>query len=337
MKQNDISPQINVTSDEIAITKVQAAANILKASVTADKSLSESDLIKLGFTMDTMIISCFFDKKTCNTSSFKWFHDNEYGNCYTFNSLISETLKTSKPGQAYGLLLELFIGVAGRQDYYTTEKGVKIIVHQRGVKPMAKYQGIQIGTGTSAKISIARTYFSKQPAPYSDCRQDVESLKSSDSIYYKYTLQISKYYQSLCNEICLQYERIIPNCDCSDPSVPIINSTLEICSNEDELECVKEQRDEIDVTGIEDICDQYCPLECDSVLYTTSVSSAVYPTDYYGNILMSQTNINSKFNPKNTFSPDPHQPGSMNSNNKLVRKKGKGLILRFQQLSLNNQ
>ena len=58
-----ITPELNVTSNEYAITVVENAASLIKAAVTADYCLSKKQKIDLGFTIDRMIIRlemCYF-------------------------------------------------------------------------------------------------------------------------------------------------------------------------------------------------------------------------------------------------------------------------------------
>lgn len=96
------------------------ASAILKSNVVADSRwLNASEIENLGYSLDQMLISCYFNGIECNASDFTWLRSYEYGNCYTFNGLRDSTgnlraiKKTSKPGPANGLRLELFIGLSG--------------------------------------------------------------------------------------------------------------------------------------------------------------------------------------------------------------------------------
>ena len=66
---------------------------------------------------------------------------------------------------------------------------------------------------------------------------------------------------------------------------------------------MSEQRAIFDELNIQDICDIHCPLECDNTLYSTTVSSAKYPTDYYWDIIKYQANILSMSTTLNIFQP----------------------------------
>ena len=91
---------------------------MLRSALTADKSLKETQLKIKGFSIDKMIVSCYFNKVKCTQYDFNWRHANQFGNCYTFNDLILngtnvDAKSTSKAGPEYGLNLELFIGISG--------------------------------------------------------------------------------------------------------------------------------------------------------------------------------------------------------------------------------
>ncbi|RNA37541.1 FMRFamide-activated amiloride-sensitive sodium channel isoform X1 [Brachionus plicatilis] len=307
---NSINPSIHLSLNDTAILKVDEIRSILKAHATADKNLTSDDLKKKGFTIDTMLISCFYNNEECSLEKFHWFRDNDFGNCYTFNDLFDgnnqriDSLKTSKSGPENGLKMEIFVGVAGIQDVFSIKKGIKVVIHERGVRPILKYDGIEISPGVAANIAVSRTNFSKQPLPFSSCRRDPDNLLSTDSDYHKYTLSISRYYQKLCYEICLQYEQIVPNCQCADPSIPIVDSNLTICSNARSLKCAKEQKDSFDSSkNIDEVCGRFCPDSCDQMIYSTSVTQTNYPTDYYATVLSGQSNLISRFYPPVSFIP----------------------------------
>jgi hypothetical protein len=318
LQARGISPQINLQDGEYAIDKLEEASSALKASVIADKSLNDSFLESLGFTLDTMLISCYYNNQRCNKSDFTWFRTFEYGNCYTFNGVFDQNKNmvdsktTSKAGPSNGLVLELFIGAGGKQDFYTMKQGILVLVHERGVHPLIKYEGYYAQGSTVTNIGISKTKYSKKEYPYSDCRKDVSTILPTDSDIFIKTKKLGKYYQKLCYEICLQEKYIIPNCGCSDPSIPITDPIQVVCNNVTSLRCVKEEKDKFDKMKITDTCDSFCPLECNSTTYSATLSSASYPTSYYLKIVKNQSSIINNFNPPNDFSPPPlRNPGKI--------------------------
>ncbi|RNA31126.1 FMRFamide-activated amiloride-sensitive sodium channel isoform X1, partial [Brachionus plicatilis] len=309
LTNNSLTPAIALSENDTAILKVDQINRILRAYATSDKNLSSDDLKKKGFTIDTILVSCFYNNEECFAENFHWFRDNDFGNCYTFNDLFDgnnqkiESLKTSKSGSDNGLKMEIFVGVAGRQDLFTVKRGIRVVVHERGVRPLLKYDGIEVSTGAATHLAISRTTYSNEPPPYSSCRSDPNNILAGDSDYHKYTLLISRYSLALCYEICLQYEQIVPNCDCGDPSIPIVHSNLTICHNMDSLKCVKDQRDFFDSNkNIHEVCGKFCPNDCDQMVYSTAISQSIYPTDYYASVLQNQDNLIDRFNPSYVYS-----------------------------------
>lgn len=92
---------------------------VLKATIVADKNLTSQQLESIGFTFETMVLSCEYNGVQCSRGDFTWFYSQQYGNCYTFNAekfdngSLRNAFKTSKSGPSTGLLLELFAGAPG--------------------------------------------------------------------------------------------------------------------------------------------------------------------------------------------------------------------------------
>ena len=250
----------------------------------------------MGYTLDDMLISCYFNGIQCNTSNFNWFYSYSYGNCYTFNNpnVSSNILKTSKSGPNNGLQLELFAGIPGTQDKFNSDRGFYVAIHDNDRIPLTYFEGNKVALGSLSDISVSRTFYTRLDAPYSNCRKDLTVLPS-DSTFYMLTSSITKYTQTLCYEICLQQTLIIPSCGCSDPKVFITNPSQPICITLSQLDCIAKNRNDFDTNKISDICGQYCPKECDFVVYSNSLGLANYPTDYYFSILQQQSNFLSKY------------------------------------------
>jgi hypothetical protein len=129
----------------------------------------------------------------------------------------------------------------------------------------------QVGFATD--ISFTRSYISKLDTPYSTCRKDVSAYSDSDSKYYKFALQFDDHYSNLlCTEFCVQFEHIQPNCNCTDPSVPVLNRNHTVCTSERDLKCVGGVRNRFNKESTN--CDAYCPTECDQFKFSTTLSMA---------------------------------------------------------------
>lgn len=65
---------------------------------------------ELGHDFKDILLDCTFNKIKCNSSDFSWSFDDNYGNCYTFNSDLKRDLKRSIiAGPNYGLRLTLYV------------------------------------------------------------------------------------------------------------------------------------------------------------------------------------------------------------------------------------
>lgn len=182
------------------------------------------------------------------------------------------------------------------------QSGFYVSVNNNTQLPLHKYEGVFIPTGYASKIAIQKTYYYQLDWPYNDCRKDTSTYTSDDSVYYITTVNATKYSQKLCFDICLQYQFIIPGCNCSDPSIPVIDTTsYSVCSSWTQITCLNTIKDEFNSIDLSLTCDQYCPLECDSQLFDYLISSANYPTQTYFAIVSQQTNVKKKFG-SNTLS-----------------------------------
>ena len=115
----NISPTINATTNA-ALASVRKAIDLLKAVSIANASSNPSGTKALGWSLDTMLISCTYNGVTCNSSDFFWWYSFEYGNCYTFNyknSTVSAIAQTSKTGPENGLTMEIFTGFSGKYEF----------------------------------------------------------------------------------------------------------------------------------------------------------------------------------------------------------------------------
>jgi hypothetical protein len=71
LENNLISPAITLDSNDEAVVKVTVASDIIKASLTSDTTLTWEKRKSYSFTMDTMLVSCFFNDIQCSASDFK--------------------------------------------------------------------------------------------------------------------------------------------------------------------------------------------------------------------------------------------------------------------------
>lgn len=90
--------------------------DVLKATAMSYITTNASYVTSLGYTLDDMLISCYFNGISCDSSDFYQIYTFEYGNCYIFNHNYgngTSLSKVSKSGPRSGLQLELFAGYPG--------------------------------------------------------------------------------------------------------------------------------------------------------------------------------------------------------------------------------
>jgi hypothetical protein len=175
----------------------------------------------------------------------------------------------------------------GITDYYSKESGFHLTIHNNTRLPLVKYEGVKVSTGFASNVAVKATNLYNSPWPYSNCRQNTSAILSTDSRYYAQTVKFSKYARKICFEICVQNEFIIPNCYCADPLMVAVNELTQqrVCTNLSEMNCVAQIRSQFDTTPLSNVCDKYCPFECDSQIFDASINVAAYPTDFYYGII----------------------------------------------------
>lgn len=104
-------------SNKKPLESVKDVLTILKASVLTDKYLPMNNPQDLSFSIETLLISCYFNGVECFPHNFTRIYTHEYGNCYTFNANYhpdKQPLKTNLVGPNSGLILEIFVGSPGK-------------------------------------------------------------------------------------------------------------------------------------------------------------------------------------------------------------------------------
>lgn len=103
----------SVISDAVYNLKTTLTDRYAKGNITLDS------LKSLGFSIDTILVSCRFNMEPCYPNEFHHYFTYEYGNCYSFHDLTDANgndiiTKRSLPGKKHGLDLELFTGIPGK-------------------------------------------------------------------------------------------------------------------------------------------------------------------------------------------------------------------------------
>jgi hypothetical protein len=111
-----LSPSIDFTGYVSPYDWILTKQYQIRYEINSDSTLNYTTRKQLGFTIEDMLVSCYFDYEPCKADDFNYFYHELYGNCYSFNSGIDmfgskkSILDVSLSGSMYGLTLELYLG-----------------------------------------------------------------------------------------------------------------------------------------------------------------------------------------------------------------------------------
>ena len=132
-------PQMNYTSNYTPLDFVEMHQNLFKSNAIANVTFTDEDRYKMGFSLEEMLISCYYDGLPCATGDFRRVYTYEYGNCYLFNSGRGHGQSVryaSRVGVNSGLRLELFVGEPDIELDYSAIVGVKLFIHNQSILPL---------------------------------------------------------------------------------------------------------------------------------------------------------------------------------------------------------
>ncbi|XP_022781844.1 amiloride-sensitive sodium channel subunit gamma-2-like [Stylophora pistillata] len=192
----------NVTVDE------QAYAEDLILSTLAKQNIS--DLMDAGHKFHELVFRCNWKDFSCKSGDFLKYWKRtwnwRYGNCYTFNSGAKEdgkktpVLTSTKPGQKYGLTLDLFVN----QDEYipsiSQEAGVRVLLTPQRSIPFPVDEGFTVSPGFSTSIGLRQLHIVRvDPFKNGSCygRDTLEEF----SVYKRF--KGSKYSVQVCHQFTI--------------------------------------------------------------------------------------------------------------------------------------
>ena len=237
---------------------------------------SKEEKQQWGNSFNQMFIKCTFSQTACNQSDFEWLYHTDYGNCYVFNSGRHELKKLYNTGSKYGLNLDLYVGMAESWEKFYDNKGAVLMINNQSYVSK-KSNEINVAPGVLTKVSMSRTHVNQKPRPYSDCSFDAHNAGVFISPLYDSLINAKfSYNQQDCIYQCLQRE-IETQCDCYNPEfIPLLkefscfdsNNHTKILNN---ILCYKNVT-ELFFKNVTGKCKQLCPLECQRVFFTYSLS-----------------------------------------------------------------
>lgn len=77
LQETGVRGHLVPTDEEDAIFLIEEAHEVLKAAIVSDSNLTIEHLKDIGYRLDTMLVSCYFDGVKCNSSDFTWSYSYE--------------------------------------------------------------------------------------------------------------------------------------------------------------------------------------------------------------------------------------------------------------------
>ena len=243
----------------------------------------------LDYSKYMSITNCFFNETGCGINEFQNIYDVNMGNCIRFNSgydLAGSSISLSNSlnsGRTSGLRLQIFLFDSENKYFYASSEGLRVFVHNSSFD-IRQSEGADVALSMSTSIAIQRTFVSKHPDPYSDCKD----LSAFNSVLYKYFKDSGSAYRQIdCFDLCLQ-KKIIQSCSCYDLRYPQLFNYEISCSSVEKYDCSTNVTIFFRQNQIDNECLSNCPLECDSVQYDLSLSSSSYPSRQAYDLFSSQ-------------------------------------------------
>lgn len=320
---NFIFKSNNITNTKFTNAKnyTDTVSDLIKAYYAKLALNGSSHSFKKGYNLEDILISCFYEGTACNISDFFYYSDYNYGNCFSFNlgktnragynstQTLHSTLASSFPGVKNGLQLELYVGDAQNQNF-SYRNGIKITVHNKSIISFPIEMGLNIPTGFQTDLIVKRTFINHLNAPYSNCLTDPVDYKQNNILQImmkNYTTATTVYQQSFCLKVCKQ-RYTISECGCYDLSFPMLNSSnMRGCFEFEEIKCIYKTNLKFINNDQDTYCYSQCPLECNELLFDFQATYSNYPTKWYADMLIVDSNFLQLINrvaPNRTLSYD---------------------------------
>ncbi|RNA28850.1 acid-sensing ion channel 5 [Brachionus plicatilis] len=239
---------------------------------------------KINYTeiYDRMFITCLFGAEPCQRSDWSWFFDPYYGNCFTFNGKkVNEYHKSNQHGQFFGLIIELNVAIPNDARTLSISSGAHVYINHNPIVPLFG-EGLDLSTGTYSNIALERTITKQMPDPYSECKNNLDSIDSFDSEYYRKVFKSNlTYRQTDCFNAYIQ-SQILINCFCNDLHYNLAIEGNNVCDTIEDQICISKLYQQFLNTNYQNEIKKFCPLECETVSFNIKKSESKYPSESYG-------------------------------------------------------
>lgn len=128
------------------------------------------------------------------------------------------------------------------------------------------------------QIVIERIIEKKLSLPYNKCYENVSDSKANKTLIDYIRSQGEAYSQKKCRELCFDLVYISNNtCKCTNFTLGNVWERCWIISeNSSRTGCIWNFKREFYEKSIQRLCEEYCPLECSTISYSTQSSSLSY-------------------------------------------------------------
>jgi hypothetical protein len=191
--------------------------------------------------------------------------------------------------------MELFVGSTDYFNLYdmSKESGLYIFIGNNSIK-LLDNEAIQIPSNMHTDIGVERLFIRKMPTPFSACIDNFNSSAYQTSkIYKEMSKSKFKYRQIDCFQLSIQ-DYIINKCKCSIQKYDNLYNEVQ-CNETMAEDCGLPTEQEYFKLNKKKDYSEMCPLECDSINYSYTLSTSQYPTLSYTKILRKSPAILSKF------------------------------------------
>jgi hypothetical protein len=200
-------------------------------------------------------------------------------------------------GVIRGLQLELFVGKPEYYESFSTNVGAQLFIYNQSTV-YSETEGTEVAAGFETSIAITKKISETLLYPYSDCQiKGTDSVSTNGGTSYRYLQAFEdagyKYRSENCMDHCYQ-DTLHDKCGCIDFYYQYFNLKNESISKFCDMivssvdsKCMENNINE----NLFESCVNYCPFECDSVKYLTSISFSDYPSRTATTMLLKSSNF----------------------------------------------
>ena len=265
------------------------------------------DSVKRQFSdLDSMLFSCSFNNRRCNSSHFEWIWHPYFFGCYRFNSgfdsngLKTDLWKSTLAGRSFRFVVNLYTGLPNQFSQYASHRFFNLFIQNASDYPyITKPSPYLLSSITGTTISVKRSYFSQfneWPYAYSECRVNENNELIGEPLADRYLFdQVVASNYSYTRDTCLNFCAQVMTakvCKCNYDVRPLRVDDFDICLTSEQTGCAVNFYYNTFIVGdfIKNNCLDKCPLECNRRTFTTRQSYFQYPTAYQSGSLFYHNN-----------------------------------------------